>query len=186
VSDPRFWRTTERLALRRFTAADLDWLATLYGDADVMRYLGGPKDRAKVAELLNVRILQYYDVHPTLGIWMTIERSTGAALGFHLLNHIQGESLIQVGFFLSKAAWGRGFGTEMALALLRYGFVELALPRISGMTALDNRASQHVLLKIGLHRHGERAFPHPAYASAGPQAWFERDAIDWLAERGPA
>jgi RimJ/RimL family protein N-acetyltransferase len=73
----------------------------------------------------------------------------------------------------------------MALALLRYGFVELALPRIVGMTALDNRASQHVLLKIGLHRQGERAFPHPAYASAGPQAWFERDAISWLAERGP-
>jgi ribosomal-protein-alanine N-acetyltransferase len=104
VSKSQFWLTTERLALRRFAAADLDWLATLYSDAEVMRYGGGPKDRTKVAELLNVRILQYYDLHPTLGIWLTIDRSTGTALGFHLLNHIRGESLVQVGFFLSAQA----------------------------------------------------------------------------------
>jgi hypothetical protein len=40
-----------------------------------------------------------------------------------------------------------------------------------------------VLQKIGLHRRGERSFPHPAYASQGPLAWFERDAQDWLTER---
>ncbi|MNC93002.1 hypothetical protein D3C83_95350 [compost metagenome] len=51
------------------------------------------------------------------------------------------------------------------------------------MANLDNYASQNVLLKIGLHRNGERAFPHPAYAAAGPMAWFERDREDWLAEQ---
>jgi [ribosomal protein S5]-alanine N-acetyltransferase len=181
-----FWLTTERLALRRFTAADLDWLANLYSDADVMRYVGGPKDRQAAADVLNVRILQYYDRHPGLGIWMTIERSTGAAVGFHSLNHIQGESQIQVGFFLCTSAWGKGFATEMGLALLRYGFIDLTVPHIAGITDLDNRASQHVLSKIGLRRNGERSFPHPAYASAGPMAWFERHATDWLAERGIA
>lgn len=180
------WLTTERLALRRFTADDLDWLVELYSDPDVTRYLGGVMDRARTEKLLNVRILQYYDEHPGLGVWMTVERASGARVGFHLLNHIQGESIIQVGFSLIKSVWGRGIGTEMALAVLRYGFVDLALPRIAGMAGLGNHASQHVLQKIGLHRHGERAFPHPAYASEGPMAWFERDAVDWLAERGTA
>jgi [ribosomal protein S5]-alanine N-acetyltransferase len=69
----------------------------------------------------------------------------------------------------------------MATALLRYGFVDLKLPRIAGMASLQNQASQRVLLKIGLERIGERAFPHPDYAAAGPMAWFERDAADWLA-----
>lgn len=181
-----YWLTTERLALRRFAAADLDWLAELYSDRDVTRYLGGVKDRANTEELLNTRILQYYDEHLGLGVWMTVERATGTRLGFHLLNHIRGESIIQIGFALAKPAWGKGFGTEMASAVLRYGFVDLKLPRIAGMASLQNRASQRVLLKIGLERRGERAFPHPDYASEGPMAWFECDAADWHAEHGSA
>ena len=176
------WLRTDRLGLRRFTTADLDWLAELYADPDVTRYLGGVKSRAQTEEHLNTRILRYYDNHPGLGIWMTIDRSPGTPVGFHLLNHIQGESIIQVGFGLIKSAWGRGYGTEMAHALLRYGFIDRGLARIVGMANLQNHASQRVLTKIGLERNGERAFPHPAYAGQGPMAWFERDAVSWLAE----
>ena len=56
MSDPRYWLTTDRLALRRFTLDDLDWLTELYSDPDVTRYLGGVKDRAKSEELLRTRI----------------------------------------------------------------------------------------------------------------------------------
>jgi RimJ/RimL family protein N-acetyltransferase len=132
--------------------------------------------------MMAVRILRYYDEHPGLGIWATIERSTGRRVGWYNLNHIQGESIVQVGFTLDRAAWGQGFATEMAVALLRYGFVDLALPSIAGMADRQNLASQRVLEKIGLRRNGERAFPHPAYAAAGPMAWFEREAADWLRE----
>lgn len=132
--------------------------------------------------MLETRILEYYEKHPGLGIWMTVENATGARLGFHLLNHIQGETIIQVGYALAREAWGRGFATEMAMAVLRYGFRELRLPRIVGMTSMGNVASQRVLGKIGLERRGERAFPHPAYAAEGPLAWFEREADAWLAE----
>jgi [ribosomal protein S5]-alanine N-acetyltransferase len=179
-----FWLTTERLGLRRFTFDDLDWLADLYADADVTKHLGGTMDRTRVEQLLRVRILDFYEANPGLGNWMTIERATGEPVGFHLLNTIQGESIVQVGFGLLKSAWGVGFGTEMASAVLRYGFVDLALPRISAIANLDNHASQHVLQKIGLHRNGERAFPHPAYAAQGPMAWFERERDGWIAEHG--
>ena len=177
-----YWLTTDRLGLRRFTPDDFDWLLDLYTDADVTRYLGGNKSRAQTQELLDVWILQYYEQHPGLGIWVTVERETGNQIGLHLLNHIRGESIIQVGFTLAKSAWGKGFGTEMAYALLRYGFVDLKMPRIAGIASLKNHASQHVLTKIGLERRGERAFAHPAYASEGPLAWFEREAGEWLAE----
>jgi [ribosomal protein S5]-alanine N-acetyltransferase len=168
---------------RRCTPEDIDWLADLHRDPDVTRYLGGIKDRKQSEELLRTRILPYYDEHPGLGIWMTVERGTGAYLGFHLLNHIQGESIIQIGFALVKSAWGKGFATEMAAAVLRYGFIDLNVPRIAGMASLQNLASQRVLLKIGLRRCGERAFPHPAYAPEGPMAWFERDGVEWMADR---
>jgi RimJ/RimL family protein N-acetyltransferase len=180
--DRRYWLQSERLALRRFTPDDYDWLVALYSDADVMRYGGGVKSPEQVKVVLQERILDYYDAHPGFGVWQTVERTTGTPVGFHVLNNIQGESIIQVGYFLLKPAWNRGYATEMARALLRYGFVDLSLPHIAAMTERDNHASQHVLTKVGLHRNGERAFAHPAYAHAGPMAWFERERADWLAE----
>jgi [ribosomal protein S5]-alanine N-acetyltransferase len=176
------WLTTARLGLRRFSPHDFGWLTSLYSDADVTRFIGGIKTGEQVQELLEARVLQYYDRHPGLGIWITVDRASGDALGFHLLNHIQGESIVQVGFVLLKSAWGRGVATEMGSALLRYGFEELNLPRICGMANLPNLASQRVLSKIGLRRDGERQFPHPVYSAQGAMAWFERDRSDWLAE----
>ena len=180
-----YWLTTERLGLRRFTSADFDWLVGLYSDADVMRFLGGVKNRTQADEVFQTRILRYYDLYPGLGVWMTVDRATETPIGFHLLNHIRGEQIVQVGFTLAKAAWGKGYGTEMAFAVLRYGFLDLGLPRISGMANVDNHASQKVLAKIGLVRNGERTFPHPDYASQGAMAWFDRDAPVWIAERTP-
>lgn len=184
MASEEFWLTTARLGLRRFTPADLDFLADLYSDPEVTLHLGGRKDRAQAEVLLRDRVLDYYDRHPGFGIWMTVELATGTPVGFHLLNHIQGETIEQVGYTLARAWWGRGYATEMARAVLGYGFTDLALPRIAAIADLDNTASHHVLEKIGLRRNGERAFPHPAYAAQGPLAWFELDRKDWLGSAG--
>ena len=170
--------TTERLRLRRFTADDLDFLTQLHSDPEVMRYVGGTQTRAQCEIMLRERILDYYEAHPGFGIWVTVERETGVRVGMHLLNHIRGESLIQVGYLLLRAHWGRGYATEMAARVLHYGFSELGLQQIAGITELPHVASQHILLKLGLERRGERVFP--AYGSV-VLAWFERDAASWLA-----
>jgi ribosomal-protein-alanine N-acetyltransferase len=175
------WLHTERLALRRFTIDDLDTLARLNADARVTQYLGGVKDRAQTETLLRTRILDYYEQHPGLGIWATIERASGDVAGFHVLNHIQGETDLQVGYALFTEHWGKGYATEMAIALLRHGYATLGLPQVNAITDLGNVASQHVLLKAGLARKGERAFAHPAYAASGRMAWFESHRDAWLA-----
>jgi ribosomal-protein-alanine N-acetyltransferase len=175
------WLETPRLALRRFTPDDLDTLARLHADPRVTEFLGGVKDRAAVASMLRTRILDYYEQHPGLGVWATMERASGAVAGFHVLNHIQGETDIQVGYALFTEFWGRGYATEMSVALLRYGYATLALPRIVAITNVENIASQHVLLKAGLERRGERVFSHPAYADQNPMAWFESTRDAWLA-----
>lgn len=164
---------------------DLDLLDRLHSDAEVMRYVGGTKTRAQTEAILKKRILQYYEECPGLGMWATIERATGACIGTHLLNHIQGEQFIQVGFVLLSQYWGRGYATEMAIAVLRYGFAELELPEIFAITDLPNVDSQRVLLKSGLERRGERSFAHPAYAASGPFGWFEGNAARWLASQPP-
>lgn len=180
VKDPSASLFTERLCLRRFRADDLELLSRLYSDPEVMRYVGGVKSRAETETGLRTRVLAYYEEHPGLGMWATLERATGACIGFHLLNNIQGESYIQVGYVLFKEYWGRGYATEMAVRVIRYGFTELELPMICAITNLPNVASQNVLLKAGLERKGERSFSHPAYAASGPLAWFEGDRSRWL------
>lgn len=39
---------TERLVLRRFAEQDLDAFAAIVADEDVMRFMGGPRDRARL------------------------------------------------------------------------------------------------------------------------------------------
>ncbi len=176
---------TTRLFLRRFTPADLIWLTALNADAEVTRHIGGTKNSDQSREMLETRILRYYDDHPGLGVWLTCRRDDDEPVGFHLLNHIQGESLVQVGYTLLKAYWGYGYATEMSCALLHYGAVRRGLKTLLAIANLDNAASHRVLLKSGLERRGQRFFPHPAYAASGDLAYFERDAADWLAERAP-
>jgi len=93
-----------RLRVRRFTHDDLDLVARLLADPAVTRHLGGVKDRDGAEQTLRTRALDYYDQHPGLGMWATIERATGRAVGFHVLNHIHGEADIQVGYALFQDA----------------------------------------------------------------------------------
>lgn len=163
---------TSRLVLRRFRAeaSDFEHYAGLYADPEVARHVGGVQSREQATQTYDERILRYYEAHPGLGIWATFERAGGAFVGLHLLNHIRGEALLQVGYSLRRAAWGRGYATEMARAVLRYGFGPLGLPKIHAIVNLDNEASMAVLRKLGMRRDGERTF---AAYGAHPLAWFE-------------
>jgi ribosomal-protein-alanine N-acetyltransferase len=171
---------TDRLEVRRYRPDDLELLLRLHRDERVMRYAGGTLERAASEKMFTERILAYYDERPGLGCWATFERATGECVGMHLLNNIRGDELIQVGYLLYPEYWGRGYATEMAVRILRYGFEELRLPQIYAITDLPNVDSQKVLLKAGLRRNGERFFAH--YGTE-PLAFFERDAEGWLAER---
>ncbi len=165
--------STSRLQLRRFTGDDVDTLYRLYGDPGVMRHAGGVLDHDKASVMIRERILDYYGQHPGLGVWATIESATGTCVGLHLLNHIRGAQHIQIGYLLFPQFWSRGYATEMAREVLRYGLQTLRLSQVAAIVDLDNLASQHVLLKIGMQRDGERHF-----AAYGPKplAWFTRDA----------
>jgi [ribosomal protein S5]-alanine N-acetyltransferase len=181
VTHPDDTLESPRLFVRRFTLDDLDMMARLLGDPEVGRYLGGVKSRAEAEVTLLTRGLDYYDQHPGLGMWATVEKASGRTVGFHVLNHIHGEPDIQVGYALFPDAWGHGYATEMSIRVMRYGFEDVGLAQIVAITDLGNTASQRVLAKAGLVHKGERSFPHPILASQGPMAWFVADRSLWLA-----
>ena len=142
---------TRRLALRAFRPGDLEDLCRLDTDARVMRYIrdGKPASQPEVVAALP-RICRYPRIYPGLGCWHARRRDTGAFIGWFILKYCGTSCDVEVGYRLLPEAWGRGFATEGATALVRYGFDTLELDRIIGVTHRDNLASQRVLMKSGL------------------------------------
>lgn len=152
---PAPWLETLRLELREFVVADFAEVLRLDSDARVMRYIGDgrPASREAVGETLK-KMIEYPHVFPELGIWRAARRDTGAFVGWFSLKYAGRSPDVEVAYRLLPDAWGKGFATEGAAALVDYGFEELGLDRIIGITHPDNHASQRVLVKAGLEDQG--------------------------------
>lgn len=146
---------TERLLLRRFTEADADNLFALDGDPAVMRFLSGgaatPRD--VIQNKILPRFLSSYERYAGFGYWAAIEKSTSYFLGwfgFHPSDDGGSPDEVALGYRLRQAAWGKGYATEGARALIRKGFTELGVRRVVATTYQDNLASRRVMEKAGL------------------------------------
>jgi ribosomal-protein-alanine N-acetyltransferase len=114
---------TERLALRGFSAADLDIYARrIFADPEVRRYLPQreipPLERA-------VRTVRYFNRHWNergYGIWAVTDRRDGQLIGQCGLNYLTENGEVEVDYALARAYWGQGIATEAAQAALDFGF----------------------------------------------------------------
>ncbi|HEX7328787.1 MAG TPA: GNAT family N-acetyltransferase [Casimicrobiaceae bacterium] len=145
------WRATRRLALSEIGEEHANELHELDSDPRVMRYVGHgrPATRAEIDAVMR-RVPRAYALYPGLGTWRATRRDNGDFVGWFALKYIPRTSVVEVGYRLRHAAWGRGYATEGARSLVEYGFDELGLFRIVGVTHPDNVASQRVLAKAGL------------------------------------
>ncbi|MFI6516062.1 GNAT family N-acetyltransferase [Spirillospora sp. NPDC050679] len=145
---------SERMLLRRFTEADIADLAALHGDPRVMRYIGRPDPRAVVEEETLPRILdEYRTLPPELGQWAALEKETRAFLGWFSLRPATSRGLeggTELGYRLKPEAWGRGYATEGARAVVRNGFEAAGVDRVVATTMTVNTASRRVLERTGL------------------------------------
>ncbi len=145
---------TERLVLRRFTVADVDNLVGLDGDPAVMRFLTGgtPTPREVIQQTILPAFLRSYERHAGFGIWAAIEKGSQDFLGWFSFRPPEGEGPenVELGYRLRQAAWGKGYATEGARALIRKGFTELGVQRVYATTYQDNLASRRVMEKVGM------------------------------------
>ncbi|MGE5088102.1 MAG: GNAT family N-acetyltransferase [Candidatus Levyibacteriota bacterium] len=145
------WLATRRLALHEIGVEHANELHELDSDPRVMRYVGNghPSTREQVDEAVR-RVSRAYALYPGLGTWRATRRDNGEFVGWFALKYVPRTAEVEVGYRLRFGAWGKGYATEGASALVRYGFDELGLHRIIGVTHPDNAASQRVLQKAGL------------------------------------
>jgi len=130
----------------------------MHRDAAVMAQLGGVRDDAQTAAYL-AKNLKHWDEYG-FGLWVLRERAGGEPVGRAVLRHLLVEDVdeVEVGYAFYEPFWGRGLATEVASACLELGRRTLDLTTIVGVTSPENRASQHVLEKVGLVY--ERDFTH--------------------------
>lgn len=149
------WLETLRIEMRAFHPDDFDDFFALDSDPRVMKYSTGgkPAPRAAVEGAMR-RVLRYPALYPDLGAWYATRRDTGEFIGWFCFKYAGRSPDIEVGYRLMHRAWGQGFATEGATALVRFGFDDLGLHRIIGVTHKDNVASQRVLMKAGLRDRG--------------------------------
>lgn len=145
---------TDRLVLRALTEADADDLLALDSDPDVMRFLNGgrPASREHLLSTTLPRMLHDYPCLRTRGYWAADQRATGTFLGWFEFRPLEERSaaVVELGYRLSKSAWGHGYAVEGSRALLRKGFTELGVDRVTANTMAVNTRSRRVLEKAGL------------------------------------
>jgi RimJ/RimL family protein N-acetyltransferase len=128
------------------------------------RATGRPDTSRQALELLAGDIRHWAE--RSYGPWVFFETDTGMFVGRGGLHaaSVGGEECVEVLYAVRSDAWGRGYATEMATLAVAYA-QRLRLTEVVGFTAVSNRASRHVLEKVGMRI----------------EATFERGGVDhWL------
>lgn len=156
---------TDRLNLRRWEEADADFVFDMYSRWEVQRFIGGSaprvmEDRSEAED--RIKTWRAMD-HPVHGVWAIEAKEPRRLVGTLLLKGIpasgtdvplQLSSDTEVGWHLHPDAWGTGYASEAASAVLEYAF-DSGLERVIAVTNPANTASQNVCARLGMTHTGQ-------------------------------
>jgi RimJ/RimL family protein N-acetyltransferase len=140
---------TDRLLLRQFRERDVDALARMSRDREVMRYIGEGKLpnrddvwRAMALHLGHWQLRGY-------GNWAAVDKATGECVGRIGLWNPEGWPGLEIGWLLARSHWGRGLATEGGLAAREWAFATLGVDRLISVIRPENTASIRVAERLG-------------------------------------
>jgi RimJ/RimL family protein N-acetyltransferase len=152
---------TERLVLRVPEERDVDAYLEIYGDPEVMRFLGGRTASRDDVVAIVERMMRHWDRHG-IGLLSVVRKDDDRLLGrvgFLLWDPVRwvnamredldGDLELEVGWTLASEHWNRGYATEAAAACRDLALGELGRQRIVSLIDGDNAASIRVAEKIG-------------------------------------
>lgn len=133
---------TERLELRRFTQTDEGGFVEILTDPEVYKFLG---DGQGATPEFAKKILVNYIFNR--GIFAVVEKTANTLVGYCGVRPIQ-DGRIELLYGYGPAAWGKGFGTEAAKAVLQYAKDELLMKNIIAIAYPENLGSIGVIKKL--------------------------------------
>ena len=142
---------TERLVLKLYTDREEDEFIRLLTDPVVMRFVDkGPLSSEQAHSLWRKLMNEFYPQGVDT-IWAVFAKDDGRFVGNASLRpRPERQKDWEIGYYLKPDEWGKGFATEIAKRLVRFGFENAGLTEVFATVDKENLASIHVLEKSGL------------------------------------
>lgn len=144
---------SERLAFRKYTDEDFQFLCSLLTDPEMIRYIGKGRTRNKNEALEFLYwIYRSYKENPQSGLQLLVRKEDGRRIGHAglVVQTIEGIDELEVGYWVAKEFWGQGYAKEAAETLRDYGMNQLGRKRLISLIQPENTASQKVAQHIGM------------------------------------
>lgn len=141
--------STERLVLRPVTTDDHAAVLAHWTQPDVRRFLfdGAALSGVEVAETIEESIGDF--AARGFGVWLIELGSATGLIGTAGLRPL-GSSGLEIFYSLAPGAWGHGYATEAARAVVEYGLGPLGLPEVLAEVDEGNAASVAVVKRLGM------------------------------------
>lgn len=170
---------TERLILRGPSAEDFEAYAAFAADEEVMRHIGGVQPRP-LAWRAWCALRGAWDIRG-YSMFSVIEKATGRWVGRLGPWEPEGWPGTEVGWALSREAWGKGYATEGAAAAIDWAFDNLGWDEVIHTIDPANTGSQAVARRLGATILRPAEMPPPFAITI--DAWGQSRA-QWMARRG--
>ena len=161
---------TDRLMLRGWSEADEEPLLSLSSDPEVMRYFPRVMTVEEAHDLVVRQRALRAAGRPALFAVET--RQDRRFIGFVGLAEPRFAApftpCVEIEWRLARSAWGHGYATEAARAVLSHAFGCLRLAEVVSFTAVVNLPSQAVMRRLGMHTDRSEDFDHPSVTPGHP------------------
>ncbi|HEX7342393.1 MAG TPA: GNAT family N-acetyltransferase [Rhodanobacteraceae bacterium] len=172
---------TERLILRPPQAEDFAGWAAFFADPEATRHMGGVRSEP-LAWRHFLMMAGAWSIQG-FGAFSLVEKSAGRWLGWSGPWHPPGWPGAEIGWCLARDAWGHGYATESAVAIVDWVFQHLGWDDVVHLITPDNHASMAVARKLGSTCGRRIDMPEP-FAGEPVDVW-RQTREQWL-QRRPA
>ena len=172
---------TDRLLLRPPSAADISHFVPLIGDFDVTKNLSRvphPYTEDDACAFITASANGWASGEDLP--FSILRKSDGALIG---LCGVHPRQNWEIGYWLGKPYWGKGYASETAARLVRFGFEELGVARLLAEWFHDNPASGRVLEKVGFKPAGEKTSNCLARGGKVPAHAVALDRADYMTRK---
>ncbi len=154
--------------LRQWEDSDLESLAEMNADLDVMRYFLSPLTRSESLAMFN-RLRAAID-HRGWGVWaVEVDGRFAGMVGLHVPEWpLPFAPCTEILWRLRKEFWGKGIGYAAATQAMQYGFSKAGLAEIVAFTTPPNLRSIRLMERLGMKRDFPSDFDHPAVPEGHP------------------